>query len=64
MLSNYTIITLTHHHIPLRDLGDFVIAATEESPLSEQLARVKEETGVDEFLYLATCNRILFLVSN
>lgn len=64
MLSNYTIITLTHHHIPLRDLGDYVIAATEETPLQEQLARVKAETGVDELLYLATCNRILFLVSN
>ncbi|MFK7809485.1 MAG: glutamyl-tRNA reductase, partial [Saprospiraceae bacterium] len=64
MLSNYTIITLTHHHIPLRDLGDFVIAATEEIPLSERLMTLKNQLGVDELLYLATCNRILFLVSS
>jgi len=45
-------------------LGDFVIAATEENLLSDQLARIKEELEVDELLYLATCNRIFYLVSS
>jgi glutamyl-tRNA reductase len=63
MLSNYTIITLTHRHIPLRDLGDFVMSASEENPLSEKLMAIKKALGIDELLYLATCNRILFFVS-
>jgi glutamyl-tRNA reductase len=67
-LLNYTIVTLTHRHTPLKDLGQFVLtsasAADAETRLPAELQRLKAQFGLDELFYLATCNRILYIFSH
>ena len=65
-LLNYSIITLTHKATPLKDIGQFVLAASDatndDNHLPAQLRRVQAENGIEELLYLATCNRILYVL--
>lgn len=67
-LLNYSIITLTHKATPLKEIGQFVLsssdASDDENHLQVQLRRVQAENGIEELLYLATCNRILFILVN
>ncbi len=63
MLDKYQIITLTHQRLPLQKMGDYVVPATEATPLSVQLAEIKKALHLDELLYLSTCNRLMFLFS-
>lgn len=62
---HYSIVTLTHRHTPLKELGQFVLTPSNENypeaDLAEVLERLRVEFGVEELLYLATCNRILFV---
>lgn len=65
-LHNYKILTLTHKHTPLHELGQFVLtAATQNDATNEalqiRLQSIKHAFGMRELLYLATCNRILFV---
>lgn len=57
-LHDYKIITLTHKHAPLKELGKLVWP---QEGLQEQLEALKQRMGYSELLYLATCNRIMFL---
>jgi glutamyl-tRNA reductase len=66
-LLHYSIITLTHRHTPLKNLGQFVLnsvaapAADTNAYLAEELQRIKATFELDELFYLATCNRILYV---
>jgi glutamyl-tRNA reductase len=62
MLDSYKILTITHRETPLQSIGKFVIAHENEGALQARLEALKAEFGVDEMLYLATCNRVLFLL--
>jgi glutamyl-tRNA reductase len=55
------IIAFTHHTTPLNELGRFFIA---EDKLTERLNELKLKAGIDEILYLATCNRIEFVFTH
>ena len=65
-LLHYSIITLTHKTTPLKDIGQFVLSASDVADdanhLAAQLRRVQAENGIGELLYLATCNRILYVL--
>ncbi len=58
MLGKYRILTITHRETTLDNLSHFVIKS--ESP-EEQLLQLKQSFDLDEVMYLATCNRIMFL---
>jgi glutamyl-tRNA reductase len=60
-INTYKIITLTHHHAKLQDIGRYVLESNEA--LAGKLHIVKSDLGLDELMYLATCNRIMFFVS-
>lgn len=61
-LSSYKIITITHKSTPLKNIGNFVLPnMDDEVALQQQLERIKEALELKELLYLATCNRVLFL---
>lgn len=62
MLENYHILTLTHKKVPLDRLGTFVIQATDDLALRTKLEEIKAQFELDELLYLATCNRVLFFM--
>jgi glutamyl-tRNA reductase len=53
------LIAFTHKTVDVQDIGKLHI---EESRLGERLQRLKLVSGVDELLYLSTCNRVEFLL--
>ena len=61
MLSNYKIITLSHHHTSLKDLGKFVLPEFEEKVV-DLLFKAKQNFNIQELFYLSTCNRVMFLL--
>ncbi|MFK7796209.1 MAG: glutamyl-tRNA reductase [Aureispira sp.] len=61
-LSSYKIITITHKSTPLKNIGNFVLPnMDDEAALQQQLEHIKKALELKELLYVATCNRVLFL---
>ena len=58
MLNGYHILTLTHRHAPLESIGKAIVRSEEPAPAMQLL---KARFGWDELLYLATCNRVVYL---
>lgn len=64
-LSSYKILTITHKSTTLKNIGNFVLPNLDsECALQEKLQAIQEALGMDELLYLATCNRVLFFFSS
>lgn len=61
MLDGYKILTVTHREVPLEDIGSFILPHSEEQPLQDLLVDLKNTFQLSEFLYIATCNRVIFL---
>ncbi len=61
MLEGYHILTLTHRHTSLETIGRAVIRSDEHHDPRTTLHRLKEHFGWSELLYLATCNRVMYL---
>jgi glutamyl-tRNA reductase len=53
------IIAFTHKQIELKELGRLVIC---QENLSEKLQQVKAHFNIDEIFYIATCNRVEFVL--
>jgi len=64
MLKKYKILTLTHHNINLKQLGQYVIPETEDNILQQKLHNLKQVLHFEELMYLATCNRVLFFFTS
>jgi glutamyl-tRNA reductase len=60
VLNKFKIIALTHKSSGMEHIGRFYI---EETDLGSRLAGLKAAMGWDEVVYLATCNRVEFLIS-
>ncbi|GAA4923214.1 glutamyl-tRNA reductase [Mucilaginibacter defluvii] len=54
------VIAFTHKQIELKELGKLVIC---QEDLTVKLQRVKVEFGISELFYLATCNRVVFVMA-
>lgn len=61
MISNYKIITISYHNTNLKDLGKFVLPES-NSEFVDNLCAIKEWLGIDELLYISTCNRVMFIL--
>jgi glutamyl-tRNA reductase len=61
MLDGYHILTLTHRHASLETIGRAVVRSDAHHDSSATLHRLKEHFGWSELLYLATCNRVMYL---
>jgi glutamyl-tRNA reductase len=60
-LSSYKILTITHKSTALKNIGNFVLPDLDsECALQDKLQTIQAALGMDELLYLATCNRVLF----
>ncbi len=55
------IIAFTHKNTDINDIGKLHI---EESALQSRLQTLKQALKLDELLYLSTCNRVEFMLSN
>jgi glutamyl-tRNA reductase len=53
------VIAFTHKQIDLKELGKLVIC---QENLTDKLHRVKLQFGISEIFYLATCNRVEFVM--
>jgi len=53
------VIAFTHKQIELKELGKLVMC---QESLTDKLHRVKAQFGISEIFYLATCNRVEFVM--
>ena len=63
MLKRFHILTVSHKHTQLSTLADLAIQAPDEDALRTKLLRLKSEFGLDELMYMATCNRVMYAFS-
>jgi len=61
MLEKYKVITATHKTAPFKALGSYVIGGETEE-VNAQLKAYKQLFELDELYYLATCNRVIFIL--
>ncbi len=59
MIGGYKILTVTHHNVKLNTLGQYAFSC-EDTELPDRLHSLKEETEIEEIMYLSTCNRITY----
>ena len=64
MLQHYKILTVSHRRTSLKNIGRFVLKADNQSSLQENLANIKQAFQLDELVYVATCNRVIYLMSS
>ncbi|PHI19635.1 glutamyl-tRNA reductase [Lewinellaceae bacterium SD302] len=60
MLQHFHILTLTHRHSDLKDIGRLALAFNATEELRPALNQLMERQRMNECFYLATCNRISF----
>ncbi len=61
MLDSYKIITVSHKDLNTEDLAHFICRYEDESTLAAKLLGLCTRFGQSEVLYLATCNRVIYL---
>lgn len=61
MLDGFKILTVTHRRTSLQHIEKFVVAHADEPSLRKKLESLKADFGIAEMVYLATCNRVMFL---
>ncbi|MEM9886096.1 MAG: glutamyl-tRNA reductase [Bacteroidota bacterium] len=61
MMNTYKILTVTHRTSKVNKIGDFVIKYKQQEQLETALSNLKDSFQLEELMYLATCNRVLFL---
>lgn len=60
-LDTYQLLTITHKTTNLKKIGDYVVSIPEGEHLQDLLNSLKEQFGLDELLYVPTCNRVIYL---
>lgn len=58
MTENFHIIAFTHRNLDIRDIGLLTI---EEDKQESRLTNLKSKLGLDELMFLSTCNRVEFV---
>ncbi len=58
-MKHLKVIAFTHKHIDLKELGKLVIC---QENLTDKLRQVKTRFGISEIFYIATCNRVEFVM--
>ncbi len=62
LLKAYKIFTVTHRNTKLKELSAFMLGADQEGELAQNLHALKAKFGIEELLYLSTCNRVMYLL--
>ncbi len=64
MVDRLQIITVTHKQTQLNKLAGLAIQAGDEKALQSKLLQIKSQFNLDEMLYMATCNRVMYCFFN
>lgn len=59
-MNHFKIIAVTHKHFDISDIGKFHI---DEKEWEGRLSGLKSRMGIDELMFLSTCNRVEFLLN-
>ena len=59
-MNNLKIIAVTHKHFDIADIGKFHI---DEKEWNNRLSDLKIKAGINELMFLSTCNRVEFLLN-
>jgi glutamyl-tRNA reductase len=60
-LSRYKILTITHKSTPLKNIGKFVLPDLDTAAaFTQKMQQIKTDLKLDELMYVATCNRVIF----
>lgn len=59
-MNNFKSIAVTHKQFDINDIGKFHI---DEKEWSSRLSLLKKNVGIDEIMFLSTCNRVEFLLN-
>lgn len=57
-MEQFKTIAITHKGTEIKDIGKLHVS---DDQIEARLAHLKQETGVDELLYISTCNRVEFM---
>lgn len=60
MLEHLKILTITHKRTNLKNIGDYVIRTREGEEVRDRLHALQSALGLEELLYLPTCNRVMY----
>jgi glutamyl-tRNA reductase len=60
MLDRFKIVTVTHKKVSLHSISEFVVKTSDSASLRVRLEDLKGSFGLNELLYLATCNRVTY----
>ncbi len=64
-MQRYKVVTITHKTAKVNRLKDYLLTDEDTSDFPvNRLREFKESFGIDELLYLNTCNRVTFLFTN
>ncbi|MEM0992945.1 MAG: glutamyl-tRNA reductase [Bacteroidota bacterium] len=61
MMNTYKILTVTHRTSKVSEIGNFVVKYEQVEELKSVLSDLRHVFQLDELMYLATCNRVMFL---
>ncbi|MEE9371918.1 MAG: glutamyl-tRNA reductase [Saprospiraceae bacterium] len=62
MLEHFQVISISHQKLETQDLEQFVIKHKSNDELKQKLTSLKHTFGIDELIYLSTCNRLMILI--
>lgn len=62
MLDQYKILTVTYRQINLKDISAFQVHSDSHVGLEVRLEELKEQFHLEELMYIATCNRIMYFM--
>lgn len=60
-MKKFKVIAFTHKFVDLKEIGHLHI---EDSSLEARLSNLKQKSGVEELMYLSTCNRVEFIIAS
>lgn len=60
-MKKFKVIAFTHKFVDLKEIGRLHI---EDSSLETRLRNLKEKSGIDELMYISTCNRVEFIIAS
>ncbi|MBK8701134.1 MAG: glutamyl-tRNA reductase [Saprospiraceae bacterium] len=59
MIDHYKVITFTHHLVDIADIGKYQI---KEAEPGARVGTIVQELGIEEWMYLNTCNRVSYVI--
>ena len=64
LVEDYQILSIAHQNVSVSELGKYQIQTSDYVDEKEQLQSLKEAFGIEEMIYVSTCNRTMFIFYN